>query len=94
MALGKIRRWTCRKSEDGFICGFQRWTVIFFHDFNKAVSGFRSCLSRESLVQPQVVARRQTPVAVRIMGANAVDPPCVSLVVRRSNFPLFLRWAG
>ena len=73
MALGKIRRWNVRKSGVGPIWRFRRWCVIFFQDFNKAVSGFRRWLLWKSGLEPEDVSGGRTPVVVRIVGADAVD---------------------
>gem|GEM_PF-5617044 len=73
MALGKIRRWNVWKSGDGSIWQFRRWGAVFFHDFNNSIFAFRRWLLRESLLKPEDVARRKTPVVVWIVGADVVD---------------------
>ena len=73
MAFGKIRRWNARKSGDGSICGFRRWVVIFLHDFNKAIVGFRRWFRRKSGLESQDVSGGLAAVRTRIVGAGTVD---------------------
>ena len=74
MALGKIRRWLCRKSGDGSRSGIRSWVVpLFFLRSQKAVSGFRSWLWWKAILKPQDVARGETLVSVRILRPNSVD---------------------
>jgi len=73
--LGKIRRWNAGKSGDGSIRRFRRWVVIFFHDFNKAVSGFRRWFLRKSGLEPQDISGGLAAVRAQILGADAVNEP-------------------
>ncbi len=70
----KIRRWLCRISGDGSVSRFRSWIIVMF-TFRaiEAVSGFRSWLLCEAVLELQDVARRLATVGAGIMAAQTAD---------------------
>lgn len=57
--------------------GFRSWIVVLF-TFRavEAVSGFRSWLLREAVLEPQDIAGGLTTMSAGVMAADAPDEPC------------------